>query len=215
MNLMTFHNFARCAAAIAALLLANCANQAPTAKVDKEGKPVNPFPVGTYDHFKADPSYPKTHGVWKNDELLSRTDASNSHIKIDLATQRGFLMNGEEVVMDYPICSGTKARPTPTGTFYILEKVVDKRSNRYGRIYDAAGECVNSDADATTDPVPEGGKFEGASMRYWMRLTNDGVGHHIGPIRRYPASHACVRGPSKTIPTVYSKVKPGTRVVIE
>jgi lipoprotein-anchoring transpeptidase ErfK/SrfK len=52
-------------------------------------------------------------------------------------------------------------------------------------------------------------------MRYWMRLTPDGVGHHIGPIRRYPASHGCIRGPSATIPTVYSKVKIGTPVVVE
>ena len=213
--MMTLRNLARCAATAAALLLANCANQKPSAQLGKDGKTVNPYPAGTYDHFKADPTYPKTHSVWKNDELLSRTGPENSHIKIDLATQRGFLMNGDDVVMDYPICSGIESRPTPLGTFYILEKVVDKRSNRYGRIYDAAGECVNSDADAFSDPIPEGGKFEGASMRYWMRLTNDGVGHHIGPVRRYPASHACVRGPSKTIPTVYSKVKAGTRVVIE
>lgn len=211
----TTRNLLRCLAAVAALLLANCANQKPVAKFDKEGKPINPYPAGTYEHFKAEPTYPKTHSVWKNEELLSRTNASNSHIKIDLATQRGFLMNGEDIVMDYPICSGTKSRPTPTGTFYILEKLVEKRSNRYGRIYDAAGECVNSDADATTDAIPEGGKFEGASMNYWMRLTNDGVGHHIGPIRRVPSSHACVRGPSKTIPIVYSKVKVGSRVDIE
>lgn len=211
----TYRNLARCLATIAALLLANCANQKPMSQIGKDGKPVNPYPVGTYDHFKADPSYPKTYGVWKNDELLSRTDASNSHIKIDLATQRGFLMNGEEIVMDYPICSGVKSRPTPTGTFYILEKVVDKRSNRYGKFYDATGEVVNSDADAVLDTIPEGGKFEGAAMHYWMRLTNDGVGHHIGPVRRVPSSHACVRGPSKTIPIVYSKVKEGTRVVIE
>ena len=52
-------------------------------------------------------------------------------------------------------------------------------------------------------------------MRYWMRLTNDGVGHHIGPVSRRPASHACIRGPSATIPIVYSKVKAGTRVVVE
>jgi hypothetical protein len=212
---MTFRNLARCLATVAALLLANCANQKPLATTDKDGKPINPYPVGTYDHFKADPGYPKTHGVWKNDELLSRTDASNSHIKIDLATQRGFLMNGEEVVIDYPICSGVKSRPTPTGTFYILEKIVDKSSNRYGKILDASGDVVNGDADAMQDAIPEGGKFVGAPMRYWMRLTNDGVGHHIGPVRRYPASHACVRGPSKTIPTVYSKVKEGTRVEIE
>jgi hypothetical protein len=212
---MTFRNLARCLATVAALLLANCANQKPLATTDKDGKPINPYPVGTYDHFKADPGYPKTHGVWKNDELLSRTDASNSHIKIDLATQRGFLMNGDEVVIDYPICSGVKSRPTPTGTFYILEKIVDKSSNRYGKILDASGDVVNGDADAMQDAIPEGGKFVGAPMRYWMRLTNDGVGHHIGPVRRYPASHACVRGPSKTIPTVYSKVKEGTRVEIE
>ena len=213
--MLTYSHLVRCLVTAAALLLVNCANQKPISGTGANGKPVNPYPAGTYDHFKADPTYPKTHGVWKNDELLSRTDAGNSHIKIDLATQRGLLMNGDDVVMDYPICSGTKSRPTPTGTFYILEKIVDKRSNRYGRIYDAAGECVNSDADATLDPIPEGGKFEGASMRYWMRLTNDGVGHHIGPIRRYPASHACIRGPSKTIPTVFSKVKEGTRVVVE
>jgi len=213
--MMTYRKLARCLATAAALLLANCANQKPTATIGKDGKPVNPYPAGTYEHFKAEPTYPKTYDVWKNDELLARTDASNSRIKVDLSTQRGFLMNGDDIVMDYPICSGVPSRPTPTGTFYILEKVVDKRSNRYGSIYDATGEVVNGNADITLDAVPEGGKFEGASMRYWMRLTNDGVGHHIGPVRRRPASHACVRGPSKVIPIVYSKVKEGTRVDIE
>lgn len=212
---MTTHRFLQCLAAFAALLLANCANQPTTPKLGKDGKPINPHPPGTYEHFKAEPTYPKTHGVWKNDELLSQTNPSNSHIKIDLKTQRGFLMNGDQVVMDYPICSGVKSRPTPTGTFYILEKIVDKSSNRYGKILDAEGVIVNGDADALLDPIPEGGKFVGAPMKYWMRLTHDGVGHHIGPVRRYPASHACVRGPSKTIPIVYSKVKEGTRVVIE
>lgn len=206
---------ARFSAFGALLLLASCASQKPVAQFDKDGKPINPYPAGTYEHFKAEPVYPKTHSVWKNEELLSRTDASNSHIKVDLKTQRGFLMNGDEVVIDYPICSGVPTRPTPTGTFYILEKIVDKSSNRYGKIVDANGEIVNGDADVTLDPIPEGGSFVGAPMKYWMRLTNDGVGHHIGPVRRRPASHACVRGPSGTIPTVYSKVKEGTRVVIE
>lgn len=204
-----------CAAAAAALLLVNCANQQPVSRIGKDGKPINPYPVGTYEHFKAEPTYPKTYDVWKDEELLSRTGPENSYIKIDLGTQRGLLMNGDDVVIDYPICSGIKSRPTPTGTFYILEKIVDKSSNRYGRIYDAEGECVNRDADALLDEIPEGGKFVGAPMPYWMRLTNDGVGHHIGPVRRYPASHACVRGPSKTIPIVFSKVKPGTQVLIE
>jgi len=202
-------------AAVFSLFLVNCANQKPATAVTKDGKPVNPYPAGTYDHFKAEPTYPKTHSVWKDEALLSATNPGNSSIKVSLASQRGFLMNGDQVAMDYPICSGIKSRPTPTGTFHVLEKIVEKRSNKYGKILDASGDVVNSDADSTIDVVPEGGKFQGASMRYWMRLTNDGVGHHIGPVRRYPASHACIRGPSATMPTVYSKVKEGTRVTVE
>ena len=198
-----------------ALLFSSCANMQPKPKTDADGNPVNPYPPGTYEHFKAEPDYPKTYDVWKNEELLSRTNATNSHIQIDLSTQRGMLMNGEEVAMDYPICSGIPSRPTPKGTFFILEKIVDKSSNKYGRIYDAEGSLVNGDADSTQDAIPEGGKFVGAPMRYWMRLTNDGVGHHIGPVRRRPASHACIRGPSQTMPIVYSKVKVGTRVEVQ
>jgi hypothetical protein len=206
--------FQSAAASFVVLLMANCASQAPVTTAETQ-PPVNPHPPGTYEHFKAEPSYPKTHSVWKNDALLSRTDASNSHLKIDLKSQRGFLMNGSEVVIDYPICSGRKSHPTPPGTFYIIEKIVDKSSNRYGRIYNADGKLVNGDADFLKDTIPDGGKFVGAPMPYWMRLTHDGIGHHIGPVKRYPASHACIRGPSATMPVVYSKVKPGTMVMVE
>lgn len=208
---------ARFAAAAATLLLVNCANQKPDAQVNKDTKPVNPYPPGTYDHFKAEPTYPKTLTTWKNEDVLSRTDPGNSSIHISLKLQRGFLMNGDEVAIDYPVSSGVPSRPTPPGTYYILEKIVDKSSNKYGKIYDASGSVVNGDADATKDTIPEGGRFQGAPMRYWMRLTNDGIGHHIGPLprSRRPASHACIRGPSATMPIVYSKVKPGTRVVVE
>ena len=213
----SIQTIAQFSAAIATLLLASCANQKPGAQLTKDGNPINPFPAGTYDHFKAEPTYPKTFSVWKNEEVLSRTNPENSSLVISLEKQRGFLMNGEDVALDYPVSSGVPARPTPPGTYYILEKVVDKKSNKYGHIYDAAGEDINSNADLSMDAVPEGGRFVGASMRYWMRLTNDGIGHHIGPLpkSRRPASHACIRGPSATIPVVYSKVKPGTRVVVE
>lgn len=205
----------RFTAIIATLLLANCANQKP-AQFSADGKPINPYPAGTYDHFKAEPAYPKTFDVWKDEDLLAKTDPENSSIVVNLKTQRATLMNGEAVAMDYPICSGIPSRPTPPGTYYITEKIVDKRSNKYGTMLDANGDTETSNAEMGRDPVPEGGSFRGASMRYWMRLTNDGIGHHIGPLpsSRRPASHACIRGPSKTMPVVYSKVKPGTRFTI-
>ncbi len=203
----------RFAAVIALLLLANCANQKP--KPDKEGKAVNPYPAGTYDHFKAETTYPKSSAVWKNDELLAKTNPDNSSILISLEKQRGFLMNGDEVAIDYPICSGIPSRPTPVGTFYILEKTVDKHSNKYGVMLDANGDVVDGNAEVGLTPVPEGGKFQGAAMAYWMRLTNDGVGHHVGPVKRRPASHACIRGPRAVMPIVFSKVKIGTRLTVE
>jgi hypothetical protein len=206
-------------ASVLALLLASCANKSVTLgpdgkPIDSQGKPTNPFPPGTYEHFKAEPDYPKTMKTWKNDQLLSSTNESNSRIVISLPIQRGFLMKGDEVVIDYPISSGVPSRPTPPGNYKILEKIVDKSSNAYGRVYDAEGNQVDGE---TPKDVPEGGKFVGAPMNYWMRLTWDGVGHHIGPIprSRRAASHACIRGPSGVMPTVYSKVKVGTHVAVE
>ncbi len=200
-----------------AVLLASCANTKPVqptlSKSDENY--VNPFEPGTYEHFKAEKKYPKTYDTWKNVQLLPETNASNSWLKIELATQRGLLMNGDEVVLDYPISSGKSSHPTPPGKYEILEKIVDKRSNKYGRMYDAEGNMIDGDANAFEDEVPEGGKFVGAPMKYWMRLTWDGVGHHIGTVRRYPASHACIRGPSGTVPTVFSKVAVGSKVVVE
>lgn len=208
-------------AAIAALALlsASCGHKSlatgPDGKpIDSKGKPVNPFPAGTYDHFKAEPDYPKTMNVWKNEKLLAETTAENSHIVISLKKQRGFFMKGDDVVIDYPVSSGVPSRPTPPGDYKILEKQVEKSSANYGKVFDAAGEQVEGETPAQ---VPEGGKFVGAPMPYWMRLTWDGVGHHIGPLpkSRRPASHACVRGPRAIIPIIYGKVKLGTPVSVE
>ncbi len=59
--MIPFRITARFAAAVAMLLLASCANQKPAVTYTKDGKPVNPYPAGTYDHFKTEPTYPKTY----------------------------------------------------------------------------------------------------------------------------------------------------------
>lgn len=205
----------RASALLVTLFLVNCASHKVKKATVVNGEFKNPYKPGTYEHFVAEPNYPKTYNVWTNQQLLADLKPGKAWIRIDLAKQRGFLMESKDVVLDYPICSGIPSRPTPRGNYKILEKVVDKSSNLYGKIVDAEGNIVNGDADATKDPIPEGGKFIGAPMGYWMRLTQDGVGHHIGPILRRPASHSCVRGPKLTMPIVYSKVKIGTRVVID
>ena len=202
---------------LAALGLASCTTSGPIqvppeAKVHK-AKWVNPHPPGSYAHFKA-ANYPKTSKVYKNKDVLSRTNSSNSSIVISLSKQRAFLMNGDEIAIDYPVSTGKKGHPTPPGTYYIKEKIKDKRSNLYGKIYNSSGKVVNGDADSRKDKVPAGGKFVGASMPYWMRFTNSGIGHHVGRVPRYPASHACIRGQRGIMPTIFSKVKVGTKATI-
>ncbi len=175
---------------------------------------INPYAAGSYEHFTAGPDYPKTYTIYKNTELLEKTNASNSSVIVNLTLQRAFLMNGEEITMDYPISSGQSRFPTPTGDYRILEKTVDKRSNLYGKMLDAEGSVTNSDADTRADAIPEGGSFLGASMSNWMRLTGSGVGMHRGPVPRYPASHGCIRTPGSVVTIVYSKVRIGTPVSI-
>lgn len=174
----------------------------------------NPYPAGTYEHFVADKSYPKTYDIYMDRELYEQTNPSNAHLILDTQTLRGILMNGERVVMDYPISSGRSNYESPLGRYAVLEKTMDKQSNKYGKIFDAEGKLINGDADLSVDKVPEGGRFEGSPMRCWLRFTWDGVGHHIGKVPRYRASHGCIRGYYKAMPLVYEKLALGSRVEI-
>jgi lipoprotein-anchoring transpeptidase ErfK/SrfK len=187
----------------------------PEQKQVLNAKWVNPHPPGTYEYFRSEPSYPKTYNVYRDDSVLAQTNANNARVKIDLRAQRAILYKDENIAMDYPIASGTSGFPTPPRNNKIVEKIRSaKRSNHYRTIYDAEGKVHKSNAEISKDGVPEGGSFKGAAMPYWMRLTWSGLGMHQGNVPRYPASHGCVRIPSKVASTVYSKTDIGTPVSI-
>tara|TARA_B100001057_G_scaffold496879_1_gene599527 strand:+ start:2347 stop:3003 length:657 start_codon:yes stop_codon:yes gene_type:complete len=176
---------------------------------------VNPYPVGSYAHFTAEPSYPKTYKVYKDTTAFGALNEENTRVEIILSLQRARIYNDDEIALDYPIASGRKTFPTPPGRYRIVEKVQrEKQSNLYGTIYDSEGNIYKNDADITEDEVPEGGEFKGAVMPYWMRLTWKGLGMHQGKVPRYPASHGCVRIPSKVASAVYTMLSIGTPVSI-
>ena len=180
-----------------------------------KGIHVNPYKEGTYAHFTASSNYPKTYGIYRNRALLSSTNGSNAKVIVDRSLQRGFLLNNGEVAMDYPISTGNRNFPTPAGKYEVLKKKKsEKRSNLYGKIYDVDGNIVKTNADSSKDAIPEGGRFEGALMSYWMRISWDGIGMHKGKVPRYPASHGCIRTYYKAVDTVYAKVAVGTPVVV-
>ncbi len=139
-----------------------------------------------------------------------------SSVNIDLSEQKAYLFKGSENVGWTYVASGRSGFNSPTGTFRIMEKIVDKRSNRYGSIVNSNGDVVNSNATAGVTHVPPGGRFLGAKMPYWMRITGYGVGMHAGTIPHpgSPASHGCIRLPRDMAETIYQNASVGTRVTI-
>lgn len=139
-----------------------------------------------------------------------------SRIVVNTDEQKARFYDGQEQIGWTTVASGISKFPTPTGHFEVIEKVENKRSNLYGKIYTTGGKVVRSDAKAGRDPVPAGARFEGAKMPYFLRLTNDGIGLHAGPIPRpgRPASHGCIRMPGKLAPVLFAHVDLGTKVSI-
>ena len=160
--------------------------------------------------FRAEKDWKKK--IYEDAVVLAVLTPENSRIVVSLGDQRGMLLTGDKVAIDYPISSGTKSHPTPTGSYTVLERSEKYSSNLYGKIVDAAGAVVKSSADRLKDSVPEGGSFVGAPMPYWIRFTGSGVGMHVGHLPGRPASHGCVRMPKTVAPKIYSRVKCGTPV---
>lgn len=147
-----------------------------------------------------------------NKELYDTLAPDQSHVVISLSKQRAYLMTGNEVVIDSPISSGKRGHGTPSGNFNVMERDKNHRSNLYGDYRDKSGRVVRAGVSARIDSAPSGTHFSGAPMKWFMRLTGEGVGMHVGILPGYPASHGCIRMPEQAAELFYNKVRVGTRV---
>jgi len=116
----------------------------------------------------------------------SSATASVNHIVVSLVDQRLYAYNGQQLVAWSNVSSGRPGHETPTGSFVVSEKDPDHHSSLYAN----------------------------ASMPYFMRLTDGGVGLHAGELPGYPASHGCVRLPLGMARELYQHVESGTSVDI-
>jgi lipoprotein-anchoring transpeptidase ErfK/SrfK len=147
-----------------------------------------------------------------NKNVLAQTTPDNATVLVSLSRQRAYLYAGKDVAIDTPISSGKKAGFTPTGDFSVIQKDPNHRSNIYGNFVDSRGRVVRAGVSSRIDSAPSGSHYEGAPMFYFMRLTSEGVGMHIGILPGYPASHGCIRMPADIAPQIYARVKLGTPV---
>lgn len=149
-----------------------------------------------------------------NNSLLAQVTPDNAHIIVSLPKQRAYLMIGDQIAIDSPISSGKRGHTSPTGDMKVLEKDKKHHSSLYGDYKDSQGRTVRAGVSARADSAPSGTHFVGAEMRWFLRLTEDGVGMHVGILPGYPASHGCIRMPSQAAELFYSHVKVGTPVQV-
>lgn len=145
---------------------------------------------------------------WKGDGVVGKPK-----IVINLSTQRVQYYKGKELVGVSPISSGRESHGTVTGSYRILDKDIDHRSSLFGAYVDQEGNVVQGDVDTRKDPAPKGTKYVGANMRYFMRIFG-GIGMHEGYLPGYPASHGCIRLPTKMAVIFFNETPEGTPVEI-
>jgi lipoprotein-anchoring transpeptidase ErfK/SrfK len=147
-----------------------------------------------------------------NQSVLKQATPDNMHVRVSIPKQRAYLMVGDEIAADSPISSGKAGHSTPSGNFSVLEKDPDHRSSIYGDFVDGSGRTVRAGISAKIDSAPSGTHYVGAPMRWFMRLTGEGVGMHVGILPGYPASHGCIRMSADGAKLFYDTVRVGTKV---
>jgi lipoprotein-anchoring transpeptidase ErfK/SrfK len=187
-----------------------------TAKTPQLTNRPKPSPTASQPMKKASELINKQQApIATNNEVLAKVTADNAHVIVSLTKQRAYLMTGEEIAIDSPISSGKRGHTTPNGSFSVMEKDKDHHSSLYGDYKDTSGRTVRGGISAHIDSAPSGTHFVGASMKWFMRLTGEGVGMHVGILPGYPASHGCIRMPEPAAAQFYAHVKVGTPVRVD
>jgi lipoprotein-anchoring transpeptidase ErfK/SrfK len=177
----------------------------------------------SYQAFVRSPSYPKTFAVYKDEKLIKLARKYGSEIIVDRRTQRIKLVVNGKVAIDSPCTTGSprkiephtkeiRNKETPKGVFRIQEKIADKRSTIFGKLYRYGKVVFKGDRRKYKGPPA---RYEGASLKNWMRLTSSGIGIHGSHyIKRHPASNGCIRVPYSVVGKIFSAVKTGTKVIV-
>jgi lipoprotein-anchoring transpeptidase ErfK/SrfK len=132
---------------------------------------------------------------------------ANVKVKVSLARQNVYVMEGDRVLMAVATTVGTPEKPTPKGNFKIYRKEENKRSNTYG--FRVQGDRVIP--AKSSDPIK--GRYVGYPMGYWVEF-KPAYGFHQGYVHPRPRSHGCLRLKGEAAAKFYALVRVGTPVNI-
>lgn len=136
-------------------------------------------------------------------------------VDISMASLTAQLLGKDDsVIAEMDVSPGMPGHETPRGKFRVLEKLPLKRSNLYGQyVTKDTREVIVARAWEHEGKRPDGTVYQGIAMPFWLRLTSDGVGMHVGGFTRgQPSSHGCIRCPEGGQTAFYERCRVGTPV---
>lgn len=148
----------------------------------------------------------ESQAYWHGDGV-----SGSPSITINIGEQKAYFYKGGKLVGESPISSGNASNPTPVGSFSVIQRDIDHRSNLYGAFVDDTGTIVVENVDVNRDRPPAGTTFKGARMPYFLRFYG-GAGLHAGYLPGFPDSHGCVRLPDEMARIFYENAPHGTPV---
>jgi lipoprotein-anchoring transpeptidase ErfK/SrfK len=181
--------------ALAAALAASCSTAPAPRVAHKAPAPVVQDIPYRWTHGNA----PKAHkdmvatfarvGLKPGEYLWAATvpTEGDTRVVVDLVTQMTFVYRGDALIGASTMSSAKKGKITPLGHWKVLEKKKFHRSRKY----------------------------DNAPMPFMQRLDEYGIAFHGGANPGYPASHGCIRLPTKFAEKLYSVTRLGSPVVIE
>ena len=128
-------------------------------------------------------------------------------VKVSIANQAVYVMEGEKPLMVAATNVGIPAKPTPKGSFRVTGKIPKKRSGSYG--FWVNGNTIIPGTSGTS----KGGHYVGYPMAYWVEFS-PAYGFHQGFVWPVPRTHGCLRLHQNVAPKFYALVKVGTPVSI-
>ena len=124
----------------------------------------------------------------KNGQFVWKDGADKvTRVVISLADQMAYAYDGDELVGAATASTAREGHITPTGIFHVLERHQAYRSKKY----------------------------DNANMPYMQRIDDYGIAMHGGqPLPGYPASHGCIRLPTKFAAKLFAATELGTQVIV-
>jgi len=168
-----------------------------------------------YQPFAEQENYRQTYQVYENKEVVKTAteEPSKKEVVVDLENQRAQLLVNGLVALDAPCTTGKEGKETPVGEYTVLEKIEDKQSNLFGKLYDKEGNLLFKGDRRKFEGEYE--TYEGFSIPFWMRMNYNGIGmHQSGSIKRQPASNGCVRLPANAVKKIFDLADVGTTVKV-